>query len=383
MAYTRAMQRPKSYQTLVGTALIKNIAEMPVRYITDVEDAWKLWHEIEGKTIAIDIEAEFNCHVYGEHLALIQVAWDGGHAIVDPLGTKGTRLAARESIYYYADKCSVDKRHADKEPAHKEHADEQYVDPGHSQALTGSQAQVSSQAKEARVRFEPSREELAEDPWIAWLHSFFDSPDTTRIVFGAQSDASLLLFRYGVAFEQRIDLACAVGLLDYEKRGLESVLKTALGVVPKGKEKFQQYNWLSRPLDPDALGYAIGDVDHLFALHDLLFTALEERGLLEEFWTQNNIASQDAKKEHRRWLKAKGYKHLPSYAKAKFTRMFIARDAIARALDRPPHRVVANQVLLSLCKQSHIKARYARSQLRGRVPADLAEQWVDACCPRQ
>ncbi len=311
--------------------------ENAIRYITDLDEAWELWHEIEGKELAIDIEAEFNCHVYGEHLALIQLAWDEGNAIIDPLGSQGKRLIAR--------------------------------DPSFEQL---SEHRVT-------VSFSPEDEVLCTEPWIAWLHAFFGSPGTPRIVFGAQSDATLLYYRYGVAFEDRIDLASALGLLEFEKRGLESVLMQTLGVAPKNKNKFQRYNWLRRPIDRDALSYAIGDVTSLFALRDLLFGELEAKQLMEAYWEQNALDAKVGKKEYRRWLKAKGYKHLPKHAQKKFMRLFIVRDAMARILDRPPHQVVANQVLLSLAKQGKRTPDAAKRMLRGAIPAELVASWVDAC----
>ncbi len=57
-----------------------------MKYIScdeDLESAIKTWSE--KKEIAVDFEGEFNLHVYGEHLCLIQVFDGDEYYIVDPL----------------------------------------------------------------------------------------------------------------------------------------------------------------------------------------------------------------------------------------------------------------------------------------------------------
>jgi ribonuclease D len=52
---------------------------------TQVRSQIARWHEAHVKSVAVDFEGEFNLHIYGEHLCLIQV-FDGSHFfLIDPL----------------------------------------------------------------------------------------------------------------------------------------------------------------------------------------------------------------------------------------------------------------------------------------------------------
>ena len=70
------------------------------------------------------------------------------------------------------------------------------------------------------------------------------------------------------------------------------VLGHFLNVEPKAKKKFQQYNWMRRPIQKDALEYALEDVRYLFDLKTALLKELGALDLLDEY-EKNNRAVQE------------------------------------------------------------------------------------------
>jgi ribonuclease D len=132
------------------------------------------------------------------------------------------------------------------------------------------------------------------------------------------------------------------------------VLAAELGVETKKKAKFQKYNWLRRPIDPEALEYALGDVLHLPELKDHLFERLYREHMLEEFYRRNLLVqNRDYRRTPgQRHKKLKGYRYLKKREKELLRRLFNLRDRHARRLDLPPHNVIANPDLLQLSRRA-------------------------------
>ncbi|ADK80499.1 HRDC domain-containing protein [Sediminispirochaeta smaragdinae] len=185
---------------------------------------------------------------------------------------------------------------------------------------------------------------------LALVREIFESGSFRKIVYDCSSDRTLLYRRYGIHFNEVCDLMPAVVLLDFQKKGLASVLSSVLHIEEKPKKKFQQYDWMSRPIDADALEYAAADVLHLFTLKEELFKRLEEEGLSDEYERQNSeVSSRPIPKEGTPGLlKKKRFLCMPKHGKECFLRLFSIRDEYARELDLPPNRVVSNEELFLL-----------------------------------
>ncbi len=232
----------------------------------------------EGRTtVALDLEGEFNLHVYGERLCLVQV-YDGREAvIIDPLEIE-----------------------------------------------SGS------------------------------LKYLFESEELLKVMWDASSDISLLVNGYDTTIKNILDLRPAADLLELPKKDYASVLGNILGIEIKKKKKFQRYNWLRRPIDPEALEYAVGDVLHIPALQKELLLRLEAAGQLEEFYRRSTIVqNRDYKRTPgRRHTKMKGYRYLKNHEKELLRRLFNLRDRHAKRLNMPPHNVIANPDLMDLSRSS-------------------------------
>ncbi|MFW6209188.1 MAG: HRDC domain-containing protein [Spirochaetota bacterium] len=252
-------------------------------------------------SIALDLEGEFNLHVYGERLCLIQV-YDGRDAvIIDPL-------------------------------------------------------KIETNA----------------------LKLLFEDEKLLKVMWDASSDMSLLVNGYDTTIKSVLDLRPAADVLDFPKKDYSSVLQSVLGVETKTKKKFQRYNWLRRPIDPEAIEYAIDDVRHIPALRDELFNRLYAAGQLEDFFHRNLIVQNRnyLRIPGQRHKKMKGYRYLKKPQQELLRRLFDLRDRHARRLDLPPHNVIPNPDLMQLSRRelSPEKLQFARrirEQDRRRIVEEL------------
>jgi ribonuclease D len=252
------------------------------------------------KIIAVDVEAEFNLHCYGEHLCLVQIFDLENEIIIDPF-----KLKNGEGI----------KR-------------------------------------------------------------FFEKSDVLKIMYDSSSDAALLQTTYGIRLQSVLDLKPAVSLLEYPKQSLAHVLSEELGIAPINKKKFQQYNWMRRPLDKAAIEYAMGDVRYLFRLRDALFHKLESNGLMDAYNLQNLMLQDEkpGKVKLEKYEKAKGYRRLNKDRQEMFKEIFTLRDAFAKKLNKPPDYVFSNARLLEMCRYDIQDPAFVEQGINPRIQPSIKDE---------
>ena len=253
-------------------------------------------HKINA--IAMDFEGEFNLHVYGNHLCLIQI-FDGKRFVaVDPF------KVAPES-----------------------------------------------------------------------LKAFFEDRAILKIMYDCASDGSLLFDNYGIILRSVLDLRPVPDLLNFEKKDLSSVLNVALGLDVIKKKQFQMHNWMRRPIDHEAMDYALDDVAELFRLKDWMFARLLEQGLLDEYIRRNMAVQHEGRpKENKkpRIMKTPDFESLDATKRKRFMRVYEAREEIAKRLNLPPNTVVANAELFEIAR-----TRLAVAEIRfNRQIADGAQAGI-------
>lgn len=211
---------------------------------------------------------------------------------------------------------------------------------------------------------------MALSDWSS-IKALFEDASIEKVVYDRSSDASLLYNRYGISYIHTVDLRVAVALLEAPKQGLSSVLEQFLGVVGENKKKFQQYNWMKRPIDSGALRYAAQDVIHLFQLQAVLEDALSEKKLLEEFYKENKRLQKLPIKNNtiNRHKKAKGFRYLNKRQQERFEKLFNARDKVAKEVNLPPNSVIQNAKLLDWCKRDVYSREGASRLINLRVSA--------------
>jgi ribonuclease D len=273
----------------------------PHRYI-DSDRKFRSWLAsipADQPAVAIDIEAEFNLHIYGEHFCLLQV-YDGTNAVA--------------------------------------------IDP---QSVS-----------------------------IELIKEFLESRDRLKITYDCSSDRLLLFRNHNIRLRMIIDLRPAVKLLEFQKQGLGAVLQEVLGIAPaREKERFQQYDWTKRPIDPEALAYAIDDVVHLYRLHDELLSRILKAGLLDRFLVENfRLQDRDPETDREAGILRRGRKQRLEPAQQELLAALHARrEEVARELNLPPNTVYPNRELLSVA----VGERSPRQAQRSRnVPREAFEKLV-------
>jgi ribonuclease D len=184
------------------------------------------------------------------------------------------------------------------------------------------------------------------------LSPVFTDPARTLVLHAGDNDLVHLKRRYGLTFASVFDTAIAARFLGGKALGLDVLLETYLGLtLPPSRQKD---DWSMRPLDPAQLAYAASDVQHLFALRARLTEALADQGRLA--WVEEECAALAAQPAPERpvdpdaWLGVKGARDLPPRGLAVLRELWTLREQLARAADRPPFKIMGEDMLLRIAQ---------------------------------
>ena len=182
------------------------------------------------------------------------------------------------------------------------------------------------------------------------LKLLFENTNTLKVMYDAGSDLSLLKNTTGIEIKSILDLRPAVELLDYDKKDLHSIIAYELGITLENKRKYQQYNWINRPVSEKAIDYALNDVIHLLILKDVILAKLYAQKLFEPFILKNlQIQNKDyTRNPEDKYRKISGYSRLQSEKKPVFRRVFDIRDKYAKQFNMPPHNVINKSDLINI-----------------------------------
>ena len=189
---------------------------------------------------------------------------------------------------------------------------------------------------------------LAFDP-SEMLRKPLEDPNVTVVMHGADFDLRLLRRDLGIRLRGLFDTQIAAQLLGEETLGLAGLLESRLGV--KLSKKYQRADWAERPLLGAMLEYAADDTRHLMRLAERLREELaaagrtawaeEECRALEQF--AGGGATVDAEDPV---VRIRGARHLSARQVTALRQALAWRDEIARARDRAPFRVIAEEPLV-------------------------------------
>jgi ribonuclease D len=206
------------------------------------------------------------------------------------------------------------------------------------------------------------------------LRSLLEDSPWVKVMFDASGDLATLGTALQMSIRPVFDLAIAARLLG--RTG--SLGKLLDPEAASGKSKFQKANWLKRPLPPEQLEYAAGDVLPLLDLADRLLAEMVERGLLYRFLSANARVQEKTRARD----PFQGYRRLPEYRRFSAEQrralalLWRARERYAEAHDLPPHNVAAHEVLAGIARTAPDDPRAmaeAVGQRRTRVRIDVEE----------
>ncbi len=198
------------------------------------------------------------------------------------------------------------------------------------------------------------------------LGPIFASPDIRKIFHAAEYDIFVLKRDCAFQFANLFDTMVSAQLLGYPAVGLAGIAERHCGVkLPKDE---QRSDWSRRPLTAKQMSYAAADVLYLIELTEILTKELHKAKRLE--WAQEEFEAltlrqwPDREFDELGYLRIKGARKLDSKSLSVLRELFLMRDARARAMDRPPFKVIGNRTLLELAEERPTKTSEL-SQIKG------------------
>jgi ribonuclease D len=210
------------------------------------------------------------------------------------------------------------------------------------------------------------------------------SERTEKILHDVSFDARIL-GEAGIPLANIRDTAVAARMLGRSATGLASLLSAELGI--ELDKKLQHHDWAQRPLDRAAISYLGNDVVHLEALADRLFAEVEARGIAAEVdeETRHRLAQATAaagvEDPRPPYLRLKGIEKVAAADLPILRRIAQIREDKARALDVPPYKVLAPDVLLAIAAarpQSNADLARVRGATQGRRAQSMAREILEA-----
>lgn len=185
------------------------------------------------------------------------------------------------------------------------------------------------------------------------LAALMASPAVQKVFHAAEYDILTLKRDYGYTFANVFDTMLAARILGYRAIGLGNLLEEHLGI--QVDKSHQRDDWGRRPLGEDSLRYAQMDTHYLPQLRDILHTALQAQGRLEEMHELcEDLCRLPPANE--RGFDVDGFWKIgqPAYLKrpqmAVLKELYLLREQIAENRDCPPFKVLGNKQLLSLAE---------------------------------
>jgi len=175
----------------------------------------------------------------------------------------------------------------------------------------------------------------------------------TKVLHGADYDLRILNRDFGFTTTNLIDTMVSAQLLGYEAFGLAALLDKHFQV--KLDKTHQRADWAMRPLPPKMLDYAATDTRYLIELAAKLKEELIAAGrwdwALEEFARLEAIRFREIPEEEEGWRKMKNIGNFDRRGLGVLRELHHWRDALARAADRPPFKIIGNDALIELSKE--------------------------------
>ncbi|HEY8074493.1 MAG TPA: HRDC domain-containing protein [Labilithrix sp.] len=205
-----------------------------------------------------------------------------------------------------------------------------------------------------------------------------------KVIHDVAFDARVLA-EAGVVLGNAQDTALAARMLGKAATGLAALLQSELGVSID--KKMQHHDWGVRPLDAHALAYLAEDVVHLEPLADVLFGAVEERGIAQAIAEETRyriaqaVEAAGADDPRPPWVRLKGIEKTPAAELPILRRLAALREEKARALDVPPYKVLAPDVLFAIAQakpRTEAELGKVRGALQGRRAQSLARDVLRA-----
>jgi ribonuclease D len=163
-----------------------------------------------------------------------------------------------------------------------------------------------------------------------------------------------MLAEAGVTLGNVHDTAIAARMLGRMSTGLASLVLAEFGVALD--KSMQQHDWTQRPIEARELSYLSADVEYLEALDERIWSQVQEKGIesevLEETAYRIGGAVRAAGEVDNRpaYARLKGAERHALLELAILRELCNVRETIAREVDLPVHKIMANEALQAIAR---------------------------------
>jgi len=186
------------------------------------------------------------------------------------------------------------------------------------------------------------------------LAPIFSNPNMEKIFHAAEYDLVCLRRDFGFSFANLFDTMHAARILGYPAVGLDRLLNEKFKI--QTDKRHQKANWAARPLTKEQIHYARLDTHYLFDLRDVLEKELREKErlsfALEDFKRACLFDEQKQKLNSESWQRFATRKDLSLRDLTLLAQLCKWRDTEAEKLNRPVYKVVMDDTLVMIAKNS-------------------------------
>jgi len=212
------------------------------------------------------------------------------------------------------------------------------------------------------------------------LRASFEDPDKPVYLHGGEYDVACLKRDYAIALRSVFDTQQAASFLGFPRTSY-GVMVEEVCEVTLAKEH-GLHDWGLRPIDPEALRYALDDVIYLPGLAETLNERIVAADLQEELAIANAaVEGVDAHRvdfEPAGMFRIKGVGRLDNAHLPLLSALYRWRDEEAQRRDLPPGRLVNNEALLQIARIGPTNfSSLRRVRLPGRVLREQGEAIID------
>ncbi len=174
----------------------------------------------------------------------------------------------------------------------------------------------------------------------------------TKILHAGRQDMELFLLLFDAVPHPLYDTQVAAAMTDMAPQIGYAALAEELLDEPPGIA-LGRYNWLKRPLEDKAIGYAATDVEHLDRLRRVLDARLDEagkRGAFEAAMQEMENPDHYRPQPERAWKRIRQARRLGSQPRERLKHLAAWRERQAMEENRPRQWVLRDGVLVTLAR---------------------------------
>lgn len=184
------------------------------------------------------------------------------------------------------------------------------------------------------------------------LGTLFADPQVEKVFHAAEYDVMGLRRDFGFSFANLFDTMIAARIVGWKQYGLGNLLKKHFGI--ETDKRMQRTNWGHRPLSAEQIRYAQLDTHFLLPLRDKLLAELTAQKRLKEARAAFETVAQSEWRvrefDPEGFWHIKGITDLDPTALPVLRALYIYREQCARAMNRPPFKVLDDLVLVQLAR---------------------------------